>query len=330
MPVPISTADDDTWRKPLRNRNQFLPALLFISLEPERATVLGKADRRFALDFDYSNILVSQTEERADLFLDAEYLRSDFRFETGLGKRFEISGSLPFYVMYGGFLDGFISAFHRALGLPNAGREKFPDNEFHYIYRVDGQGVLERSENVAAFGDLTFQVKKAIWDKKSNEFAVRAAVKLPTGSLDNLTGSGKTDFAVGMLLNRIGPRFGGYFNINYAVLGKPSGLDTRNHFSLLGAFDWRFKPNLAMVIQYEHLDRFLRSEIPVLDQSGRQVVLGLRWRSSDRFHFEWRLAEDLSTTSPDFTFGFQMAVHWSSGERQEEATSPPSAQRLLH
>jgi hypothetical protein len=317
-------AEDDTWRKPLRNRNQFPPALLFISLEPERATVLEKDDRRLGFNFDYSNILVSQHTNGEELFVDAEYLRSDFRFETGLGRGLEVRASIPFTIMYGGFLDGFISAFHRKLGLPNAGREKFPNNEFHYLYKKDDEPFLDRSESAAAFGDLTFQIKKALMVKNQNELAVRAAVKLPTGSKEKMTGSGKTDFALGFLWSRVGQRFGGYFNLNFALLGNPDGLDTRNHFSFMGAVDWRFKPTLTALIQYDHQERFLRSDIPVLDQSGRQLVLGLRWRRSDRDHLEWRFAEDISTTSPDFTFGFQWTIHWAGGKKDVSETPEPS------
>jgi hypothetical protein len=322
--VRPAIAEDNAWRKPLRNRNQFAPALLFIALEPERATVLGKGDRRLGLNFDYSNILVSQHTNGEELFVDAEYLRSDFRFETGLGEGIDVRVSIPFTIMYGGFLDGFISAFHRTFGLPNAGREKFPNNEFHYLYRKDGEPALDRSDSAAAFGDLTFQIKKALISETRNELAVRAAIKLPTGSKGNLTGSGKTDFALGFLWSRVGQRFGGYFNINFALLGNPDGLDTRNHFSFMGALDWRFKPTLTAVIQYDHQERFLRSEIPVLDQSGRQLVLGLRWRRSPRNHFEWRFTEDLSTTSPDLTFGFQWTIHWAGGKRNESAAPEPT------
>jgi hypothetical protein len=311
----LGLADDDSWRKPLGNRNQFPPSLLFISMEPERAAVLAKGDRSLGLNFDYSNILVFRKTDREELFLDAEYLRTDFRFETGLGKGLEVRASIPFTIMYGGFLDSFLSSFHKTLNLPNAGRDDFSFNELHYFYSKDGATAWDRPDDVAAFGDLTLQVKKALWEKDQNELAARAAVKLPTGSRSNLTGSGKTDFALGFMFNRVGPRFGGYFNINYSFLGKPDELDTRNHFSLMGAFDWRFKPNLAMVIQYDHIDRFLSSEIRELNQSARQLVLGLRWRRSDRNQLEWRFAEDISTTAPDFTLGFQWTIQWRGGEK---------------
>jgi hypothetical protein len=287
-----------------------MPALLFIAMEPERAAVLAKGDINLGFNFAYSNILVYRQNDRETLFLDGEYLRSDFRFESGLGKGLEIRGSIPFIFMYGGFLDGFLSSFHKALNLPNAGRDNFANNELHYFYSKDGATAWDRTDRLAAFGDLTVQAKKALWKKGENELATRAAVKLPTGSRSNLTGSGKTDLALGFLLNRVGQRFGGYFNINYSFLGDSEGLDTRNHLSFMGAFDWRFKPNVAMVIQYEQTDRFLRSEIPELNQIARQLTLGLRWRRSDRNQFEWRFAEDITTTAPDFTFGFQWTLHW--------------------
>ena len=78
----------------------------------------------------------------------------------------------------------------------------------------------------------------------------------------------------------------------------------------MAAVDWRFKPRFSAVLQYDQFQPLLESDIKVLRQSGRQVVFGLRWRRSDRFQFEWRFAEDLSSTSPDFTLGFQVTYHW--------------------
>ncbi|MFQ5793099.1 MAG: DUF3187 family protein, partial [Acidobacteriota bacterium] len=108
-PNPARGDDDDSWRKPLASRNQFPLALLFVSLEPERAGVLAKGEQALLFDFGYSNIITLQSREEESLTLDLEYLRSVFRFDAGLGRGFEVSTSFPVYLMYGGFLDGFIS-----------------------------------------------------------------------------------------------------------------------------------------------------------------------------------------------------------------------------
>ncbi len=311
----LCAAVEDSWRKPLANRNQFPLALFFISLDPERATVLEKGERAVILDFNYSNHIISQSHLGESLLLDMEYLSSTFQFNAGIGKGFEIGASLPFYVMYGGFLDGFISGYHSAFGFPNASRRNTPNDQFRYRYTIDAKPLVGRQDTVQAFGDLTLQVKKTLTRQSKNELALRAGLKLPTGSPETLSGSGAADFGFGLAASRVSRRFGGYFNLNYLVLGKPEALVAKNTVSFMAAFEYRFKTNLAMLVQYQQLEPFISSSLPVLDQSARQLVLGLRWRGSDRYHFEWRLAEDITTTAPDFTLGFRVEIRWIGGKK---------------
>lgn len=307
---------DDTWRGPLANRNQFPPAFLFISLEPERARVLQKGDRSVFVNFDYSNILVLQESELEDFQIDLETLRILLQGKWGLGREFEVAGSLPIYWMQGGFLDPFISAYHNVFHFPNRIRGREPDNLFRYHWRVEDAPILTREDGFVALGDLTLQVKRAITWKElgATELAARAAIKLPIGSPDSLVSSGGTDLGFGVELSRVGRKVGGFFNLSYHVTSDLDEVRSKNFLSWMAAVDWRFKPRFSAVLQYDQFQPFLESDIKVLSRSGRQIVFGLRWRRSDRFHFEWRFAEDLSvstaTAAPDFTLGLQVTYHW--------------------
>jgi hypothetical protein len=303
--------NEDFWRKPIDNRNQFPLTLLFLNLRPTRAAVPGPNHRSFFINMDYSNILIADEDEPEFLLLDAEYLRTEFRFDTGLGKGFAASVELPFYLIYGGFLDPFISSYHQTFGLPNSARGRTPDNRFEYQYQVDGIDQLRRSGGTSALGDLSLHLQKFLLDGDAHELAVRTAVKLPTGSREKFTGSGETDLGIGLAWSRVGQRFGGYANLNYHFLGSPEGLQTKNYFSWMGAFDWRFKTNLAAVIQYDYIQPFIESRLETLERGAHQIALGLRWRRSERFQFEWRFAEDLFGAGPDFTVGFMVAMSWT-------------------
>ncbi len=213
---------DDSWRAPLANRNQFPPAFLFIALEPERATVLSKGERRLFVNVDYSNILVLQDTMNEDLEVDLESLRVNLQVKYGLGWDFEIAAALQIYSIHAGFLDPFISSYHNALNLPNKVRDREPNNFLRYRWQIDDRIVTEQTEGFSALGDLTLQVKRAVtWKKlEATELAVKAGLKLPTGS-------------------------------------------------------------------------------------------------RDRFVFEWRLAEDLSSSAPDFTIGFQVTYNWKRAKKTE-------------
>jgi hypothetical protein len=308
-------AQDDDWRKPLANRNQFPLALLLLDPEPDNGVVLSKGRKSLSLNFSYSNVLLQENSAHESLLLDMEYLDSTLGFRAGLGKGFEAALSIPFHTMYGGFLDPVISRIHETLGFPNKFRKATPNNLFRYHYRVDGTPILERTGGGTGVGDLTLQARKSVFENNPAglKIAVSTAIKLPAGSKKTLTGSEAADFGIGVSASRTTRRAGGFFHFTYILPGSSMGLETRNFASLMIAGDWRFKtsrPNLALVIQYERLQRFLKSELALLNQSGQQMIFGLRWKRSDRFCYEWRFAEDINITGPDFTFGFQVTTNW--------------------
>jgi hypothetical protein len=312
---PTMRAQDDDWRKPLATRNQLPLALLFLDPEPESGSVLSKGRKSISFNFNYSNILLKENSTHESLLLDTEYLGSTLGFRSGLGRGVEASLSIPFYIMYGGFLDPAISRIHETFSFPNKYRRETPNNIFQYHYRIDGTAVLERTSGGTWVGDLTLQARKSVYEKNplGLKLAVSTAIKLPSGSKKNLTGSDATDFGFGISAGRSTRRVGGFFHFSYIIPGSSTGLKTRNFTSLTAAGDWCFKasrPNLAVIIQYERLQKFLKSDLALLSQSGQQMILGLRWKRSNRFYYEWRFAEDISETTPDFTFGFQITTNW--------------------
>ncbi len=311
----IGRAEENDWRRPLANRNHYPLALLFLAPDADGGDVLPRGVQSLSFNFGYSNILARDVSKRESLWLDMEYTSATLGIEAGLGKGFEAAASLPIYAMYGGFLDPLISGLHDTFGYPNEFRSSIPNNLFQYHYRLEGEPVLERFTPTFAAGDLTLRARKGLDGRYpfGIQLVVHTAVKLPTGRRNRLSGSGGFDYGFGINARRVGRSIGGYLNFSYNLLGDSDGLNTRNFAALVAAFDWRFQarwPNLALVVQYEQFQRFLKSELMVLNQSPRQMVLGLRWRRSHRFCYEWRLAEDLNAATPDFTFGFQVSLNW--------------------
>jgi hypothetical protein len=84
----------------------------------------------------------------------------------------------------------------------------------------------------------------------------------------------------------------------------------KNYFSLMVGFDYRVKPRLTAHLQLDHAQAFVESRLSTFEEPPQQVAMGLRWRYSDRFVYEWRFVEDLSDGAPDFTLGFQLGIRW--------------------
>jgi Protein of unknown function (DUF3187) len=303
------------WRRPLGSRNQTPLALFFVYMTPDRAATLAKGDLDLDIVFDYTNIIQEQRTENEFLRFDLEYLRTLVSLKRGFGHGLDLSFEVPFYVYYGGFLDSFVSGFHDALGLPNLLRGQTPYGLVDYQYQRGDQSVLAGTDSFGAVGEPTVKVKKTLYEGAPYALSLRGALKLPTGDPQNLSGSGATDLGLGFAFDRIGPKYGLYLNANYHFLGTPERFETRDFFSFMAGVDWRFKPRLAAVLQVDYMRPPIRGELVNLNDPGIQVALGLRFRHSEAFSYEWRLVEDLSSFSPDFTIAFQMEVR-SKGARR--------------
>jgi len=307
--------DASSWRRPLGSRNQTPLALLFVYMTPDRAEAIGKGELDLDIVFDYSNIIQEQQTENEFLRFDLEYLRTLVALKRGFGRGVELGFEVPFYVYYGGFLDPFVNSFHEAFGLPNLLRGQTPNGLVDYEYRRGDQVVLGGMSSFGAVGDIALNVKKTLYAGNPQVLSVRGTLKLPTGDPQNLSGSGATDFGLGVAFDRIGPKYGLYLNANYHFLGTPESFETRDYFSFMAGVDWRFKPRLAAVLQVDYMQPPIRGEVLNIIDPGIQLALGLRYRHSDAFAYEWRLVEDLSSFSPDFTFAFQMEVRSKGGRR---------------
>jgi hypothetical protein len=319
----------ELWRAPLLSRNQFPIFLLFLVPEPERAAVLGPG--RTSLDFDLSLSNIIKTSHApaspsADhLILDYEWWRAQARFELGLGRAFQASASLPFYDRSGGFLDPFISRFHRTFGFPNAVRSQTPDYLFRYELVLNGARVLGPVRRGLVVGDLVLSLKKA-WYFSGSEVALRGLLKAPTGAWEDAAGSGAWDFGLGFLVSGVGRRAGYYLNAGYCYLGRPKvpGLVARDYFFGLAGFDLLLGRRLALVVQVDYVDRMVDSSIPILDRPSGQLTAGFRWEAGSRLALEFRLTEDLASASPDFTFGLRLEIRGRSdgGAKPLEAPVP--------
>ncbi len=318
----IEATVDRGWRRPLASRNQFPVLLMFVSLAPDRAASLSRGHTSVDVGFDYSNIIAGQETEDEFLHLDLEYLRTNVVVKHGLPAHMEIGASIPLYYYYGGFFDGLVGGLHESLGLPNFLRGQTDNGLTRYEF-VSGTGVpFLGDEAITAIGDIAVHFKKTLFENDRYAFAVRSDVKSPTGKPERLSGSGATDLGLGLAFDRITERWGLYSNASYHFLGQPDGFRVRNFFSLMLGLDYRLRSRLSAHLQFDHARPFVESELPLFSRAAQQVALGLRWRHSDRFVYEWRFVEDLSKVAPDFTVSFQVGIRWSTTASTEEAIPP--------
>jgi hypothetical protein len=305
---------DRNWRRPLASRNQAPLPLLFVYLAPDSSRVLPRGQFALDVDFDYSNIILEQKSDNDLLRFDLEYLRTLLSLRRGFSGGFELRFSVPIYVYYGGVLDPLVNSFHETFGFPNYLRSQTPYGQVDLQFQSGDRPFVGVQDSAKGVGDISFEAKKTILAQNRYGLALRGSLELPTGDPESLGGSGATDFGLGLAFDRIGDRFGLYANVNYHFLGESEHFPTKDYLSFMAGADYRFKPRLAALLQADYLRPQLESDLRLLARAAKQIAVGLRFRHSDRFVYEWRLVEDLSSHSPDFTFAFQMGIRWEGAD----------------
>jgi len=106
-----------------------------------------------AFQFDYGNVLESQTRPGADVVLDGELMRVELTLSRSIGRWF-VQGALPVESAQRGKLDGFINWWHGVFGFDEAVREARPEGLYEYLISLPGQGAMSRDQGGLALGDL--------------------------------------------------------------------------------------------------------------------------------------------------------------------------------
>jgi hypothetical protein len=133
------------------------------------------------------------------------------------------------------------------------------------------------------------------------------SVKLPTGSVDDLTGSGAVDVALSLAATRqLGERGQAFAQVNLAWLGEGDLLPTlqEDHaWSVLGGASWHAWRGLDLTAQLEGNSGVLDSGLDDFDGGALVLSFGGTWHTSQGWRFEFGLSEDIQAdASPDVVF----------------------------
>lgn len=222
-------SDIDALLAPLPIRDQFLLNSGFLFFTPERARVIDAGRLVLSLNAADANTFVKsewishsfagRTERAKALealsdprFNDSETLflvdgqthRTSVGVHYGMGANLELSASVPFTSVGGGWSDALIENIHRAMKIGNAQRESLRRNS-ETVYLRNGNSVYVRSRgNGLALGDIAVAAKYELapMDDHHVHLAVLGALELPTGNARTLDGSGSIDTGLQLIATR--------------------------------------------------------------------------------------------------------------------------------
>lgn len=153
-----------------------------LSYTPGRVAVLRRYRTEVHAQFSHVNVWA----QMPSYFLDGEFSRLDVRAAVGLGHRTEVSLDVGGLRRSGGYLDGFIEAFHDAFGITQARRRDFPSNRLHVATHAPGNEAVWLDNAQAGVGAVNpvLAVKYGLVAPNTALEAARLQTNMPTVSLD--------------------------------------------------------------------------------------------------------------------------------------------------
>ena len=242
------------------------------------------------------------------------------RLQWPIGKRFRIGAQLPWIQHTGGFMDSMIDSWHDAFGLNEGIRPLLEQDQLAYILQRNNVSLVRIDDEVSGVGDLTVGLSAELgsFERHAEPGTIsgyfqripwRATlnVKLPTGDIEKLTGSGNTDVAVGLGWRspaKTGAVFRWWADAGVVFSGGVDidGLDANSQVYYYDtALTWRIVRSLDAIVQFAGHSSLYDESWKILDEASGQVAIGGLWHFTRSFSLRFGITEDvLAESAPDF------------------------------
>ena len=293
-----------------RNQNPLLALYGLPSPLPARLPPAGGG--RVAGVINWGNTEKEDFSADGNYTLDAETFELRLHFDHALSERFALHAELPWRKVSEGSLDGFIDDWHGVFGLPGGSRRRLPEDQLLIEFVQDGTTLLRIDESTSGIGDIPLAVGYQLYATDNSALSTWLTVKAPTGSADDLTGSGAVDVAATMAgqtqLNEHWQLFG---QASVAWLGEGDLLPELQEsfaWTLMGGLTWNAWRALDLSAQVEANSRLYDGLDSELDGDAIVLTLGGSWRTEGGWRYDVGVSEDLQAgASPDIVFIFAVA-----------------------
>lgn len=251
-------------------------------------------------------------ENNADeiLILDGETTRFEVSYRYGFSSKLELGVELPFVWHQSGSLDSVIDQWHDIFGLPDGARDDRPQDLLEFLYRDASGDRVNIDQNSNGIGDIRFFGGLQLSDSAKHSTAFRFGIKLPTGSSEDLHGSGGTDLSLGVagdVRSLWGnAKLSGFYRLHVAYLGEPRWLADRYEElvgQISGGLGYQATQNIGLNVQSTVRSPTYAAEVDGLDDPSMTITFGGSVRLSERWQLLLAVGEDIKVGSaPDVSF----------------------------
>lgn len=263
---------------------------------------------------DIANSFATDSSGTQFILIDAESYRTTLAFRYGLTEKLELGADLPLVSHNGGIFDTVIEDWHGFFGLAQGGRLDASRDRLLVTYWRDGREQLHLGQPNVGLGDLRLTGGWQLYDggtATKRSVALRASLKLPTGSSSQLHGSGSTDFSLWLSGSDDYSLPGSWgdlalFGAGGALFLSDGRVLTHQQNNLVGfgslGLGWAPLDWLAIKTQFStHSPFYSGSNLPELGQPTVQMIFGASFAFSPKTVLDIAFSEDLVVSaSPDF------------------------------
>ena len=166
--------------------------------------------------------------------------------------------------------------------------------EIPYLFHSPAEG-----DRVDGIGDINLVGKYLLINEgeKNPAFALKGVVKLNTGDYDKGLGSGDRDFSVFAVASKGFGNLTAHAQLGYTWVGDKRDENLRNIYLYGLALDYGITETFHLVGEINgnrHPDR-ARAEDP------RNILLGVTYKLSEKFTFDFAIRRGLTTSTPDWS-----------------------------
>jgi hypothetical protein len=284
----------------------------------EGPTLAEKGELEARLVLDVANNYTASADQGETIIIRGETYRSVVALRYGLRENMEVGIDLPYLSHGRGHLNDFIIDWHDTFGMSQGGRDKATDDHLAYFYANGGNDQIDVTGSASGLGDVLLSAAMPLWKDGEGEnqrlLALRATLKVPTGSTSDLLGSGSTDLS----LRLSGEDRQTLAAANITCFGTLGTLlmtagdvipERQRHavgFGTIG-FGWQPLTWLTLKLQLDGHTAFFDSELSQLGNFSSQLIMGGTVGLPGDFQFDLAVSEDIIVdTAPDVLFHFAL------------------------
>jgi len=287
------------------------PALLRF-FNPVAIATPSNGSTLLSINQSYSSVFLADKLPKAKHYIaDMELYIAELKIMHSLSPTSSIYIQLPVLRPSSGMLDPFLRHYHKALGLPNGGREYRPDNSFAYQYKGVSGGW--DSQPRWELGNIQAQWRYT-WSKQENlQIASALAVKLPTGSVSRGWSNGGTDVALSIITAWQKHKWASHFEVWWIHplkrqdLGSPIGDYIRSNLSIGYQASYPFKA--TWIGQIQGGTSPYQTTNPALNQSPWLISGGVQFKASSDNRWQLSFIENITQASTqDFGINLELKI----------------------